>query len=483
MAASNIETGLFINNEYVKSSCAETLTIRNPFDDSVVTSDVQIADEREIDLAVSAAKEAFSSGPWSEFTGAQRAACMLKFATLVEQNMKELSELETIAMGKPKGLLLGFEIPHLVGCYRYYAGWADKIEGESFNSDGGAYKIVRREPLGVCAGIASWNATFLFAAWKIAPALAAGNAFIFKTSEKSPLAMLSMAKYFKEAGFPPGVVQFVSGAGKTGSLLSSHKGISKISFTGSIDAGLKVQEQATKSNLKKVVLELGGKSPAIVFGDCDFDLALKNCSHGFLVNSGQICAAASRLYVQEDIAPKFIEAIKLEFEQAASSLGADPREMTTALGPLADKAQFERVLSFIEAGKKTAKLLTGGKRKGDTGNFVEPTIFLSPEKDSSIYKQEIFGPVLVIKTFKTEEEVIGLANDTLYGLAACVYTKDIDKALRVSFAIDSGAVSVNGPCIPAYQTPYGGFKQSGIGKELGKYGLLEYMNTKSLHIK
>jgi len=226
-----------------------------------------------------------------------------------------------------------------------------------------------------------------------------------------------MARFYKEAGFPAGVVQFVSGSGPTGALLSSHKQIAKISITGSIGAGINVQEQATRSNLKKVVLELGGKSPAIVFNDADFTLAVGSCSHGFLFNSGQICAAASRCYVQEDIAPKFIEAIKAEFEKATSSLGADPLEKTTTLGPLADKAQFDRVLSFIDAGKKSAKLLTGGKRKGKKGCFFEPTIFLEPADDNAIYKEEIFGPVLVIKPFKTEEDAIELANNTTFGLS------------------------------------------------------------------
>lgn len=226
-----------------------------------------------------------------------------------------------------------------------------------------------------------------------------------------------MARFYKEAGFPSGVVQFVSGAAATGALLASHKEIAKISITGSIGAGVKVQEQATRSNLKKVVLELGGKSPAVVFSDADLDLAITCCAYGFLANSGQICAAASRLYVQEDIAPKFIESIKVEFEKAGSVMGLDPLELTTKLGPLADHTQLDRVLSFVETGKRTATLLTGGNRKGNKGCFMEPTIFLNPEPDSEIYKQEIFGPILVIKTFRTEEEVVDMANRTDYGLA------------------------------------------------------------------
>lgn len=241
--------------------------------------------------------------------------------------------------------------------------------------------------------------------------------FIFKASEKSPLGVLALGKFFAEAGFPPGVVQFVSGDWKTGALLSSHLQISKISITGSLAAGLKVQEQAATSNLKDVTLELGGKSPAIVFNDANIEKALGGCSAGFLFNSGQVCAAASRVYVQEEVAPKFIEALKIEFEKSNDALGDDPTKATTVLGPVADEQQLNRVLDFIQKGKETATLITGGGRKGTTGCFVQPTIFLDPASDSPIYKDEIFGPVLVVKTFKSEEEVIKLANNTTYGLA------------------------------------------------------------------
>lgn len=241
--------------------------------------------------------------------------------------------------------------------------------------------------------------------------------FIFKASEKSPLGVLALGKFFAEAGFPPGVVQFVSGDWKTGALLSSHLQISKISITGSLAAGLKVQEQAATSNLKDVTLELGGKSPAIVFNDANIEKALGGCSAGFLFNSGQVCAAASRVYVQEEVAPKFIEALKIEFEKSNDALGDDPTKATTVLGPVADEQQLNRVLDFIQKGKETATLITGGGRKGTTGCFVQPTIFLDPAPDSPIYKDEIFGPVLVVKTFKSEEEVIKLANNTTYGLA------------------------------------------------------------------
>ncbi|KAH6677258.1 putative aldehyde dehydrogenase [Halenospora varia] len=482
MVTPKIETRLFLNNEYTNARSGEYLCVTNPFDGSLVTSHVETAGKEDVDLAVSYALSAFTAGPWASFTGAQRAACMNRFADLAENNAAELAYLETISMGRPIATLLGMDIPHMAACYRYYAGWADKIEGESFAADDGVYKIVRHEPLGVCAGIASWNATFLYAAWKIAPALAAGNTFIFKTSEKSPLAMLALAKLFAEAGFPPGVVQFVSGDWKTGALLSSHMQIAKISITGSLAAGLKVQAQAANSNLKEVTLELGGKSPAIVFEDANLDVALGGCSAGFLFNSGQVCAAASRVYVHQTIAPKFVADLRTRFEHLSNGIGTNPTDPTTNLGPVADQQQFDRVLEYIAKGKQTAQLLTGGGRIGTTGYFIQPTIFLDPEPDSSIYKEEIFGPVLVVKTFSAEAEVIALANDTTYGLAACVYTADLNRALRVASKIDSGGISINGPFVPNFQTPFGGFKQSGHGKELGKYGLMEYMKQKTIHI-
>jgi aldehyde dehydrogenase (NAD+) len=287
-----------------------------------------------------------------------------------------------------------------------------------------------------------------------------------------------------EAGFPPGVIQFISGPGKTGALLASDMKIAKISFTGSIPTGKIVSKLALESNMKKVTLELGGKSPAIVFADADIPNAVGSTADGFLLNSGQVCVATSRLLVQESIAPTFIEAVKQRFAAVNSTAGANPLEATTSYGPLADKQQFDRVISFIEGAKKAGeKPIIGGTQSGTKGLFVEPTIFVNPDSNSSIYKDEIFGPVLTIKTFKTEEEAVALANNTNTGLSACVYTSDITRALRLASLLESGTVSINSPHLPNRHVPFGGYKESGSGKELGKYGLQQYLQTKTILIK
>ncbi|KPM42902.1 Aldehyde dehydrogenase, cytosolic 1 [Neonectria ditissima] len=477
--------GLFINNQFkdAQSYPGERLALINPVDDSVAVDDVQVAGEADIDEAVNLAKEAFQQGPWATFTGPQRASCLNKLADLVERDAERLAYAESLPTGRPIAGIIHFDLAHMVQVYRYYAGWADKIAGQSFAEDNGFAKIVRYKPLGVCASVASWNATFMYIGWKLAPALAAGNTVIFKPSEKSPLGTLALAPLFVEAGFPPGVVQFVTGAQKTGALLASHMGISKISFTGSIAGGKAVQQAATKSNLKRVTLELGGKSAAMVFGDADFDLAVGGVAEGFLANSGQICVAASRVLIKESIAERFLAATKSVFEAATKELGGSPLEMSTNHGPVVDTSQFKRIMSYVEKGKESAMLVTGGKRKGTAGCFIEPTLFVNPTADSPIWTEEIFGPVLTVKTFKSEEEAVRLANNTAYGLAACIYTSDVSRALRVSAALETGGVSVNSPFLPELNTPFGGVKQSGQGRELGAHGLYSYLEPQSVHIR
>ncbi|KEF51436.1 uncharacterized protein A1O9_12585 [Exophiala aquamarina CBS 119918] len=474
--------GLFINNEYRTAASSTKLTLRNPWDDSVIAADVQVAGKEDVDLAVEEATKAFK-GPWRKYTGQQRAGCLLKFADLVEKHADRLSQLESLPTGRPISFVTHFDVPHMAQVYRYYAGWADKIAGKTFSEENGTYKIIRQEPVGICAGIASWNCTFLYVAWKMAPALAAGCTFIFKSSEKSPFGALALGSLYAEAGFPPGVVQFVTGGSETGAMLASHMNIAKISFTGSVAGGRAVQDLATKSNLKRVTLELGGKSAAIIFKDAPLEVAAQGVGVGFLANSGQICVAASRVLVQEDIAEDFCQKIKAHFEVSGAAMGADPALPTTAHGPVVDKLQFDRIMSYIEKGKTSAKLLTGGSRIGERGCFVEPTIFVDPEPGSAVYEEEIFGPVLVVKTFKTEEEAIQLANGTIYGLAANVYTTDLNQALRVTSALEGGIISVNSPLHPEIQAPFGGVKQSGYGRELGEEGLKAYLETKSIHIK
>ncbi|CAK1355356.1 unnamed protein product [Cercospora beticola] len=474
------QTNLFINGKYVPSSSGETLTIHSPNDDSLVTDKIQAASEADVDTAVAAAKAAFPQ--WRDTAGHKRAAIMLKFADLLEANVDKLAQLESVAMGQPvsvaKRMILG-----PVALWRYYAGYSGKVAGESFPPDeDGTYKIVQYEPLGVCAGICAWNGTHVLAAWKMAPAMAAGNTFVLKSSEKSPLGTCAYGDLLNEAGFPPGVINILTGDGKVGSLLAHHMQVSKIAFTGSAPAGRAVMAAAAKSNLKKVSLELGGKSPALIFDDADLENAVEHSSTSFLRNSGQICFAASRVLVQENIAPKFIEAIKVAFEGAEKQMG-DPSLADTAFGPLADKKQFERVMSFLTGAREEGvQVLVGGERKGDKGTFVKPTVFLNPDITSKVYTDEIFGPAISVRTFKDEDEAVELANATTYGLGSTVYTSDVARALRVAGKLEAGTVGINSAFNTSPQTPFGGYKQSGYGRESGPEGLKEYLQPKTIHI-
>ncbi|KAI9694923.1 MAG: hypothetical protein M1822_000540 [Bathelium mastoideum] len=479
--AHSMQTQLFINGQYVDSKSGETWKVTNPATDELITDKVQTAGEADIDAAVDAATKAFKDPSWRGIKASDRGRMLLKFADLIEAKAGEIARLETLAMGAPLSVQT-FVANTAAETFRYYAGWADKIAGEQYPDDDGTYKIVRYEPIGVCAGIGAWNASLVLFSWKVAPALAAGNTCVFKTSEKSPLGVLSLGTLINEAGFPPGVINLVTGDGKTGQLLAQHMKIQKISFTGSATTGRKVADAANKSNMKRCTLELGGKSPAIVFEDADMENALNYCSQGFLLLSGQVCAAASRTYVQRSIADKFIAQLKERFDAAGQGMGADTLAPTTMLGPMADKIQFDRVMSYIESGKKEASLVTGGNRIGEKGNFIAPTIFKDPSENAKIYKEEIFGPVGIVKTFENEEEAIRLANDTTYGLSATLYTQSVTRALRVSAALESGTVSVNSSHSPKVQTPFGGVKQSGVGRELGKQGLMNYLEIKTIHI-
>jgi len=474
----------FINNEFTDGTSSDKYSIYNPATDAHV-GDIGLARANEVDAAVTAARAAYETGPWSTFTGAQRAALMHKFADLLllPENASEIAKAELTAMGQPSAILTNFVIPSSAATWKYYAGWADKIEVQTFDQENGFWRMTSYESIGVCAGIGPWNVTIATMAWKMAPAIAAGNTFIYKTSEKSPFSVLVLARLFKEAGFPEGVINIISGDGQTGALLASHMDIDKISFTGSGLSGRKVIEAASKSNMKKVTLELGGKSPSLVFGDADLENALVGNSQGFLFNTGQACIAASRLFVHSSIAEKFIEGLRVRFLGAQGALG-DPSEPTTMMGPLADSKQLDNVLRFIEAGKTEsgAKLLVGGERHTDKGNFVQPTIFLNPGKESKIYKEEIFGPVLTVHTFDTEEEAIKLANDTSYGLSATIYTASTSRALRVASKIKAGTIAINGTFMPDTNTPFGGYKQSGTGRELGKEGLMNYLQVKTIKI-
>jgi aldehyde dehydrogenase (NAD+) len=309
------------------------------------------------------------------------------------------------------------EVPWVADVIRYYAGWADKLEGEYLPDDDGFVKIVRHEPIGVCGGITPWNGPLMVLVMKVAPALAVGNTFVLKPPEKSPLSSLFAASLLAKAGFPPGVFNLVTGDGSTGALISCHMDVDMISFTGSVDTGRKIAAAANASNMKRVTLELGGKSPAIIFPDADLQTAIKWASIGVTLNAGQVCVAPSRIYVHDSIADQLIQGVRAEYDRLGSTLGLDPQQYGTSFGPVIDKSQYESVHKYIEQGKKDAMLVTGGYRYEKGGNYIPPTLFTDPDPQSSIYRDEIFGPVLCIRRFTDEEEVIKLANDSLYGLA------------------------------------------------------------------
>lgn len=476
----DLPTKHFVNNKWV-SGTGEAIELKNPKDESLISKDLHTASASDVDKAVDYATEAFETGPWSTFSGEKRGICLGKLADLIEEHADEIAYFESIASGRPL-MSTQRDVPMSAQVFRYYAGWADKIKGDSFPADDGFYKLVSQEALGVCAGITAWNGSLHFLAWKAAPALACGNTSIIKPSEKSPFGTLAVGYLIEAAGFPPGAFQIIAGAGATGALLASHMKIAKISFTGSTATGRKIQDAATKSNLKRVTLELGGKSPAIIFDDADLEKAIFWSIVGITNGTGQVCAATSRVYVQNSIMPAFLAAMKQAFEGISGQLGGDPQDPSTTYGPVVDKLQYDRVRTYIESGKKNAELLTGGDEYQKSGHYISPTIFVNPADDAAVYKEEIFGPVLCVKPFETEEEVLKMANNSQYGLAGAVFTKDLARALRVSSKVRAGTVCVNCALMVGPQAPMGGFKMSGNGRELGEYALRHYTETKTVWI-
>ncbi|PSN65022.1 aldehyde dehydrogenase [Corynespora cassiicola Philippines] len=476
----NLPKQIFINNEYVDSKNSKKLSVYNPKDGSLISDDVPLSGEQDVDAAVAAAEKAFPA--WRRVPATERRNIMLKFADLIEANAQAIAELTRVSLGAPFKSFGSFEVGMCAEAFRYNAGWIDKFGGESWPQEDGFLKIVRNEPLGVTAGIVPWNGPIGTIGLKAAPAFATGNCFILKPSEKTPLSSLALGSLIKEAGFPPGVFQILTGDGSTGALLASHMRIRKVSFTGSIATGKKIQEMAAKSNLKRVTLELGGKSPAVVFDDCNLDNAVTWTANAITANTGQVCFAASRVYVQEGIYDQFIEKYKEAMKAKTKEIG-DPEADGTNIGPLVDEAQFKRVTGFIERGQKgQGKLLVGGQRVGDKGYYIEPTVFTDVDPTSEIHCEEIFGPVSVVKSFKTEEEIMKLSNDTNFGLMAGVFTQDINKAMRVASDFDSGMVGVNCVSLMFMQSPFGGSKESGLGRECGIHALRAFTEPKTIMV-
>ncbi|KAG5674139.1 hypothetical protein PVAND_004124 [Polypedilum vanderplanki] len=474
-------TKLFINNEFVDSISKKTFATINPANGKKI-ADIAEADKADVDLAVKAAQKAFERGSeWRNLDASARGRLLYRLADLIDRDSAILSNLETLDNGKPYedaclDVLFSGEF------LRYYAGLCDKIHGRTVPSDGNLFSYVRKEPIGVVGQIIPWNYPLMMVSWKWAPALAAGCTIVLKPAEQTPLSALYVANLAKEAGFPAGVVNVITGYGPTvGAAIASHPDIRKVAFTGSTEVGKLIMEAAAKSNLKKVSLELGGKSPLVIFDDVNIDEAVDIAHNAIFANHGQNCCAGSRTFVHEKIYDEFVEKAA---EMAKNRKLGSPFEIGVQQGPQVDDQMFKKVLTYIDYGKEDgAKLEAGGKRWGNEGFYIEPTVFSNVTDDMRIAQDEIFGPVQSILKFKTIDEVIERANNTTYGLAAGVLTNDINTALTFANAVEAGSVWVN--CYDAVtpQMPFGGYKQSGIGRELGAEGIESYLETKAVSIK
>ena len=470
---------LFINGRWVDSVSGKTFDTLNPATEKVITS-VAEGDSADIDLAVAAAREAFENGPWKKTDARDRGRILLKIAGLIERNKDELALLDTLDNGKPINETTKADIPLVIDCFLYYAGWADKIHGETIPVRGDFFNYTLREPVGVVGQIIPWNFPLLMAAWKIAPALACGNTIVLKPAEQTPLSALRLGEICQEAGLPDGVLNIVTGYGPTaGAALAEHMDVDKIAFTGGSATGRIIMQAASK-NLKRISLELGGKSPNIVFADSDIDSAVDGAMTGIFFNQGEVCCAGSRLFIEKSIHEEFIDKLS---NKAANMRVGNPEDTGTQMGAQVSKEQFDKILGYIETGKQEgAKLVTGGERCGERGYFIKPTIFDAVDNNMRIAKEEIFGPVVSAITFDDVSEVVKQGNLSVYGLAAAVWTKDIKKAHRLARDLKAGTIWINTYNAFDAASPFGGFKQSGFGRELGVHALELYTHVKSVWI-
>lgn len=473
---------LLIDGKWVNAESGKTFEVFNPATEEVIAK-VQEGGKADVDKAVKAARKAFETGPWRTMSTAQRQRLLMKLADAIEEHADELAQIETLDNGKPINESRYVDVVQTVETFRYYAGWATKLEGETINANSNFFTYTLREPVGVVGQIIPWNFPMLMAAWKLGPALACGNTVVLKPAEQTPLSALRIGELAMEVGFPAGVINIITGFGpdSAGSAISEHMDIDKVAFTGEENTG-RIIVKASAGNLKRVSLELGGKAPNIVFADADIDAAVKGAITGIFFNQGQVCCAGSRLFLESSIHDEFMKKLTERVSKIKQGHGLDEK---TVIGPQVSKEQQERILNYIDiAQKEGAKLACGGGTPKDQqkGYFVEPTIFTNCTNDMRIAKEEVFGPVLAVIPFKTVEEVAEQANKTTFGLSGAVWTKDVKKAHKLAAQIKAGTIWVN--CYNAFDpaVPFGGYKMSGYGRELGKHSIELYSNIKSVWV-
>ncbi|RAR05838.1 aldehyde dehydrogenase [Stemphylium lycopersici] len=474
-------TGLFIDNEFIDSSSpTNSISSIDPATEKEI-AEVQAATAEDVDRAVQAAKKALKNPEWKQLCVTQRGRLMAKLADLMEENKELLATIDAWDNGKPYSVALDEDLPEAFSTIRYYAGWADKISGQTINTTPKKFAYTIRQPIGVVAQIIPWNYPLSMACWKLGPALACGNTVVLKAAEQTPLSILILAKLIKQAGFPAGVVNILNGLGReAGAALVQHPLVDKVAFTGSTTTATQIMKMAAVG-LKNITLETGGKSPLVVFEDANMEQAVRWSHVGIMSNQGQICTATSRILVQDSVFDTFVSQFRQQIRNV--SIIGDQWSENTFQGPQVTQQQYERVLSYVDVGKSEgAELIEGGEACPGNGYYVKPTVFTKVTPNMRIYREEIFGPFVVIATFSSEEQAVDMANDSIFGLGSAIFTKDLERAHRVAAEIESGMVWVNSSQDCDYRIPFGGVKQSGIGRELGEAGLEAYSQVKAVHV-